>query len=42
MNYNPRHTPTIIVAHRNGQEVKIINPHLRFMLRHTATMRKVR
>lgn len=42
MKYNPRHVPTIMVAHRNGKETQIINPHLRFMIRHTATMRKVR
>lgn len=40
--YNPRHVPTIVTIYRGGKDATIINPHLRFMIRHTATMRKVR
>lgn len=40
--YNPRHVPTILTLWAYGKNTNIINPHLRMMLRHTATMRKVR
>lgn len=42
MQYNTKHLPTVVTLWRGGEETTIINPHLRMMLRHTGTIRKVR